>query len=100
MAHRYVWEQVNNKEIPEGHEVDHVCRNRACINPTHLQVLDRTTHLVKTNQERYYPRKHKAKNYWLKHRCSGMSLSEIYGVSFSSAGRWIREWKGVETRSA
>lgn len=33
--------------IPEGYEVDHLCRNRACCNPSHLEVV---TH--KQNMER------------------------------------------------
>ncbi len=24
-------------EIPEGHQVDHLCRSRPCINPDHLE---------------------------------------------------------------
>src|SRR6266436_3987369 len=26
--------------IPEGHAVDHLCRNRLCVQPDHLQALD------------------------------------------------------------
>lgn len=51
MYHRYVWERVNGK-IPEGYEVDHMCRQRACCNVEHLQILTISEHKSKTNRER------------------------------------------------
>lgn len=40
LVHRLVWEELRG-EIPEGLELDHLCRNRACCNPDHL---DPVTH--------------------------------------------------------
>ena len=35
-AHRWAWEQVNGS-IPDGLVMDHLCRNRPCVNPAHVE---------------------------------------------------------------
>lgn len=35
-AHRLAYELVIGP-IPDGHEIDHLCRNRECVNPFHLE---------------------------------------------------------------
>lgn len=51
-AHRFAY-QLLVGPIPNGLELDHLCRNRACCNPDHLEAV---THLV--NQRRRPQRTH------------------------------------------
>lgn len=38
LAHRVAY-QLANGAIPEGMVIDHLCRNRGCVNPTHLEAV-------------------------------------------------------------
>lgn len=37
-SHRFSYELYKNK-IPEKFEIDHLCRNRKCVNPDHLEAV-------------------------------------------------------------
>jgi len=37
-AHSAAYEEVNGP-VPEGLELDHLCRNRGCVNPDHLEAV-------------------------------------------------------------
>jgi hypothetical protein len=36
-AHRWLWEAKNGSILPEDISIDHLCRNRACVRPSHLE---------------------------------------------------------------
>lgn len=38
MVHRYSL-VLSGAEVPDGMQVDHLCRNRRCVNPAHLEVV-------------------------------------------------------------
>lgn len=52
-VHRLMWEDVNGA-VPDGKQLHHICRNRACCNPDHLQALTvkehRAAHRVMTSE--------------------------------------------------
>lgn len=38
LAHRYAYERARGP-IPAGLQIDHLCRNKACVNPAHLELV-------------------------------------------------------------
>ena len=67
-AHRVLYEFVNGP-IPDGLEIDHLCHNRACVRPDHLEAV---THAENIRRSAVYKQwTHCAKG----HRLAGENLS-------------------------
>ena len=45
-AHRHAWEILVGP-IPEGLVLDHLCRNRACVNPDHLEPVSHVENVMR-----------------------------------------------------
>lgn len=55
-AHRVAYEQMVC-EIPEGLELDHLCRRPACCNPYHLDPVTKAINIARANRDNGRSRK-------------------------------------------
>lgn len=94
-AHRFSVE-ISGREIPNGMVVDHTCRNRSCVNPSHLRVVDRKTN-VHENSDAVAFHKAQQTHCIRGHELAGQNL----GIKKTSGSRYcktcttqsLREWR-------
>jgi len=48
LAHRFSYE-IFKGEIPEGYQIDHLCKVRHCINPDHLEAVTPQENIARSN---------------------------------------------------
>lgn len=84
LAHRYVY-KLYKGEIPDNKPLDHLCRNRSCVNPDHLEPVTHTENLRRglsaklsmekaTEIRRLYTEEGMSKN----------AIAKLYGVCFTT----------------
>lgn len=58
MAHRVAY-YLENGDIDDNLVIDHLCRNRACINPDHLELVTQKENILRGDQPRVMSDKYK-----------------------------------------
>lgn len=77
-AHRLAYLLLRG-DIPDGLQVDHLCRNIACVNPDHLEVVTQQENKARKNRATHCPRGHEfseANSYWRRDK-SGTSAGTL-----------------------
>lgn len=55
MIHRLMWEHYRDEKIPYRMQLDHLCRQRNCCNPDHLEVVTASENIMR--QDHYFRNK-------------------------------------------
>lgn len=85
LAHRYAYQQLIG-EVPEGKDLDHLCRVRHCVNPAHLEAVSRSENL------------RRGKKRQLKTHCKRGHLLGNDNVYINNNHRHCKECKRVNKR--
>ena len=85
--HRYVWELLVGP-VPEGLDLDHLCRNRLCVNPDHLEPVTRSVNLLRGIGNGNKRKTHCPQG----HIIDGRSKTTGYRFCRECKRQWVREY--------
>ena len=95
VAHRVAYEVIKGP-VPEGLDLDHLCRTRSCVNPDHLEPVTVTENnqrgdLAKLNSEAVKVIR------WMAKKKGRSHLARVYGVSQPCVSMLCdgKTWKNV-----
>lgn len=91
MRHRWFWQHFVG-EIPEGYEINHLCKNRRCCNIEHLECIPSKEHRSKDNALRYLDDYLKFKDWYLNNQDRGLMSQRTMGRIFKRTQSCISNW--------
>lgn len=91
-AHRFIYKHSEGK-IPEGMEIDHICRNPSCVNTSHLRTVPHRTNCLENSVS--IPAVNKLKTYC--HR--GHPFDTVNTYPLSGGRRGCRECKRIADKT-
>jgi hypothetical protein len=79
-AHRWIYTQLVGP-IPEGMQLDHLCRNRACVNPDHLEPVTNFENAIRGDAARKLSLEAALDVHRLRGVASGPEVARRFGLS-------------------
>lgn len=95
-VHRIYYEREYGP-IPEGKQLDHLCRNRACVNPMHLEPVSGTENMRRGSATKVSLEQVREIRKLAEADASKKELARWYGISLTQTYRIIRResWADV-----
>ena len=81
------------KEFPRNTQIDHLCDNRRCINPNHMQMLSQSEHMAKTRNDEQSDLQAQVRTFWLLTNCGSDDLRASYRLSKERTDEWLEKWQ-------
>jgi hypothetical protein len=94
-VHRLIWEE-NYSPIPAGFEIHHLCENRLCVRPTHLQLRTHRNHMLRHARPVSVKERRARARIAAKHRYDQMKAN---GFRRSKNGKWEKVTEAVSHAS-
>ncbi|MFF7234424.1 HNH endonuclease [Streptomyces sioyaensis] len=91
-AHRYAVEQADGHPIPDGLEIDHRCRNRACVRRSHLEPVTHRVNILRSTN-------HVARRAAVTHCPAGHAYDEANTYRAKNGTRKCRACKRAQNRA-